>query len=39
MKTVIVAIGIFALAMFIVWNIQDSNKWHPEIPEYNSSIP
>jgi len=38
-KDVLMAVGIFVLAMFVAWNIQDSNKWHPEIPEYNSDIP
>lgn len=39
MKDILIAVSIVVLSLFLVWNIQDSNKWHPEVAEYNSNIP
>lgn len=39
MKSTLIAIAIVFLSLIYVWAIRDSAGWHPEIPEYNSSIP
>jgi len=36
-KDILIAIGIVVFSLFFVWSIQDSNTFHPEIPEYNDN--
>ena len=35
-KDLLVGFTILAVALFIVWSIQNSNSYHPEIPECSS---
>jgi len=39
LQNFLVATAIIIFSLVFVWSIQDSNSWHPEIPQHNNYIP